>query len=699
MTNTYNTGNALGSTDPRDLLDNASNLDEGMNSALPTFTDRLGVSRDTWVGMQNSFALAQSGREAEFQQFLTDSGFVSLGNYAPGLNFTAYHQYMARDGFFYRPAPSSIPFTTTGTWVGGDEDLFNLFSADDVLRQDLSNGIDPAKGVALVAGAVAMVASIKDLAAAVPAAGRVVFVGDYHAGVLGGGGNFVWDSTKNRALHNGGTVIDPARTFPTDWNDQAQLTTWFTPSTGSGCWVRKFDGALNVRWFGAKGDAVADDTKACQKAIDQAVTLALAVYVSPGVYRTTAPLTIPQNAAVGNAYGVSIYGDNASWQGVSVFYAQHTGAAILSLKGANGCLIEGIKLVSHDTTFPKCALVLGRDVNVDSCGWHTINRIWIDGKYSQAAIYSIASEENRWSDIFVQLRGGGALYGFYTGISDALGVDSLPASSNLANSITKMNIWNWVNNVNAACIYIEGAQAVGSWSFTDCYCIPKSGSYYQINNGAVEALSCLGPFTFIGCGGEIYDAVSPFNDSPRFGFNISSPGGGNFNVPGLTILGSRCQLINAGGTRKILNVAGNLNLIRPNIVVQPLEDPTTTYTAIRNQIKAGIFDVANSSSWIPLAFSGAWVDSFGAPYAPAAFQVDSTGTLSLRGTVTNGTTGPNQIAQLPGGYEPSSAMFFTVSDGAAVARIFVSVTGAISLSTGTGAAVDLSNVRFKLVDA
>lgn len=161
MTNTYNTGNALGSTDPRDLLDNASNLDDGMNSALPTFTDRLGVSRDTWAGQEAAFNIAQLGRssqfdsaqsarETEFQDFLVASGFVSLGNYAAGLNFTLYNQYMARDGFFYRPAPSSLPFTTTGTWVGGDENLFVLLSPDDVLRQDLANDTDPVKGAGLV---------------------------------------------------------------------------------------------------------------------------------------------------------------------------------------------------------------------------------------------------------------------------------------------------------------------------------------------------------------------------------------------------------------------------------------------------------------------------------------------------------------------------------------------------------------------
>lgn len=150
MTNTYNTGNALGSTDPRDLLDNASNLDDGMNSALPTFTDRLGVSRDTWSGQEAAFDLSQAGREAEFQAFLVSSGFISLGNYAAGISVTAYNEYVAFSGFFYRPAASSIPFVTSGTWVGDDENKFVLLSPEDVLRQDLADDIDDAMGAALV---------------------------------------------------------------------------------------------------------------------------------------------------------------------------------------------------------------------------------------------------------------------------------------------------------------------------------------------------------------------------------------------------------------------------------------------------------------------------------------------------------------------------------------------------------------------
>lgn len=149
MTNTYNTGNPVGSTNPKDLLDNASNFDEALNSTSPTFTDRRGVLRDTWKGQEDQFNLAQANRQAAFLAFLADSGFVPLGNYASGLEFTSYNQYMAYGGFFYRPAPSTVPFTTSGTWAGADEDLFVIFSVDDALRQDLASN-DSDKGATLI---------------------------------------------------------------------------------------------------------------------------------------------------------------------------------------------------------------------------------------------------------------------------------------------------------------------------------------------------------------------------------------------------------------------------------------------------------------------------------------------------------------------------------------------------------------------
>ena len=100
---------------------------------------------------------------------------------------------------------------------------------------------------------------------------KSVRVLNYHTGLEGGGGVFYWDATKTKSEHNGGTVIDPTVVYPTDWNNQTQLGTWFdTSNSGTGCWVRQHDAVVNVQWFGAKADGVADDTRSIQGAMDVA---------------------------------------------------------------------------------------------------------------------------------------------------------------------------------------------------------------------------------------------------------------------------------------------------------------------------------------------------------------------------------------------------------------------------------------------
>lgn len=67
----FNTGNPVGSTDPRDLIDNSRNLDDALNSDELSFQDRLGRSRLTFtgvmanaVGIGNTLAGAIAGVEA-----------------------------------------------------------------------------------------------------------------------------------------------------------------------------------------------------------------------------------------------------------------------------------------------------------------------------------------------------------------------------------------------------------------------------------------------------------------------------------------------------------------------------------------------------------------------------------------------------------------------------------------------------------
>lgn len=72
-------------------------------------------------------------------------------------------------------------------------------------------------------------------------------VGGYYAHGDGGGGQFYYDAGASDA-DNSGTII--------------------APTAGAGRWKRIYSGAVNVKWFGAKGDGVADDTTAIVAAIN-----------------------------------------------------------------------------------------------------------------------------------------------------------------------------------------------------------------------------------------------------------------------------------------------------------------------------------------------------------------------------------------------------------------------------------------------
>lgn len=51
---TYNTGNPIGSTSPKDLYDNAENFDDAVNGTNPTWVDRFGNTRVTMFGAEEN---------------------------------------------------------------------------------------------------------------------------------------------------------------------------------------------------------------------------------------------------------------------------------------------------------------------------------------------------------------------------------------------------------------------------------------------------------------------------------------------------------------------------------------------------------------------------------------------------------------------------------------------------------------------
>lgn len=71
---TYATNNSVGSTDPRDLYDNAQNFDHLMLDMVnEEWPDRLGIPRKTWFGLQTMV-----------QEAASSFGFIILS----GVSFT-----------------------------------------------------------------------------------------------------------------------------------------------------------------------------------------------------------------------------------------------------------------------------------------------------------------------------------------------------------------------------------------------------------------------------------------------------------------------------------------------------------------------------------------------------------------------------------------------------------------------------------
>jgi hypothetical protein len=413
------------------------------------------------------------------------------------------------------------------------------------------------------------------------------------------------------------------------------------------------------------------------------------IHAPKGRYLLTAKLHLPT--------GVSLIGDgqyggpDAYDQGITTLYGLHDGMAIVSLTGSVSCMVSDLCIQSGPAagSHPQTGLLLGRTTSA-SAGYHKITRVAIYGNYKLAPIFSIASEDNYWEDINVWLYGGTAKWCFYTSIGNSFPqmTDPLYTSSNLDNVFVRFWFTNSVDNSDAACIYIDGAEAVGSWTFYGGYLTAFSGSYVTIGNGAIDGLSMLGPITFVGLNGERLSGGDPI-----YGFKLTA--GLAVTLPNLTIFGCRLDFL-AGTNHYQIWQSSNLSLTQPNITIKPPEAfPYAQILLHRNKILGGTMNVGRFAAWQAATLASGWANSFGAPYPAASYSIDSTGRLSLRGTVTGGT---GTILTLPDGYRPPYTLRFpTMSDGA-IAMVSVNAAGEVTLIAGTAGSVELGGIQFSLTE-
>lgn len=196
----------------------------------------------------------------------------------------------------------------------------------DQMRIDLANDTDPTKGAALTGYDGGSVQAVLDDAkpmqgyAALRAySGRATGVRITSAGIAG---FFQRSETDTTSADNGGTVI-------VDASDRR--------------WKRLYTGFVDVHWFGAIGDGVADDHAAVQAAIT-AVKNALGggVWFPTGTYKLSATLVIPED------WPIALIGE-----GVDATILKYTGASnALSMRRTGSgsvvkCGIEQMRITGN----------------------------------------------------------------------------------------------------------------------------------------------------------------------------------------------------------------------------------------------------------------------------------------------------------------------------------------------------------------
>lgn len=183
------------------------------------------------------------------------------------------------------------------------------------------------------------------------------------------GGWFYWDASASKTLHNGVTVFDPNKKYPTDWNNRSQRLDWYTPSAfGNGVWRRELkSSAIHADMAGCKPyNSSAIDTESINALVSTISTSAelSTIRLGEGVYRAAIK---PFGGIVGEGYGTKIVPDSET-SSIIIEIAHQTTVGL----GWSWRLIEnlhldgetadraGITLISYPITVNTDTAKLGR---------------------------------------------------------------------------------------------------------------------------------------------------------------------------------------------------------------------------------------------------------------------------------------------------------------------------------------------------
>jgi hypothetical protein len=160
----------------------------------------------------------------------------------------------------------------------------------------------------------------------------------------GGDGWWRFDSASS-ATANGGTIL--------------------APDAGSGRWLRIFDGALDVRWFGSIADGTTNNSVAVQAAVTAALLIARSVVSFPaGVTKLTGDAITATLAGlqgisfVGQGMGITqLFIDNSSGNGFVVTCAE--GNWWLNVSPSNSVTFLDMSIVTNKTNTGTAIMIDG----------------------------------------------------------------------------------------------------------------------------------------------------------------------------------------------------------------------------------------------------------------------------------------------------------------------------------------------------
>jgi len=510
--------------------------------------------------------------------------------------------------------------------------------------------------------------------------GDKAFIGGYYADGDGGGGDFYWDAVNVEA-DNGGTIFQVA-------------------GTTTGRWKHIYSGSVSVKWFGAKGDGVTDDTVAIQSAINFAGTSGAGdVYLGANVFLISATLTdYAMVGATENGHTIRLIGVGASEVSTDIpltkiktvgaivgikFNGNRSGGENFIIEGDNGTADttshgivhessrghwknvvstkhrgDGFKFVfGNNSSFMDitCLSNKGNGFNVDGTGYVTPTGVSRQNDANASSFLNIDTRTNTLSG--VRTGANSTFSNFFYNVT---------SQGNSSYGIEINGNWN-----NFFGVYAENNQVGVASPRTDILFSSTADNNYI--HGLYSNFDGVTDNKFLDLSSNKSNNVSTLKDYSAVS-NISSLEIGN-KTSGIS------------GYLKIAEGATNFELT--------LEGTSSSMLIDMKSSGAGSLNFLIEASIAPTLLNS-WVN-YGGLRTVAGFYKDKFKMVHLEGVIKSGTTtSPTSLFVLPVGYRPSTRRkFATVSNGA-FASVFIDSDGNVYYESGSNAEFSLDGISFRV---